>query len=286
MTRTIRPLILMWMLVCLITAVGAPKAAAQAPATSPDTATVALPGLEMYYEIRGDGPPLVLLHGFLQTGRMFDPFVDAFAAKYRVIIPDLRGHGGSTNPSGEFTMRQSAQDILALLDHLGISRFKALGFSAGSMTLLHMATMQPDRVEAMVLVGAGTYFSVDCREYLGGISAESTPEAQWQALRALHRHGDEQIGALLDQLGGFKDVYGDVAFTPPLLATIRARTLLIQGDQDRCFPTTMIVDMHAAIPGARLWVIPNAGHWPVAPDLQDQFTRTVLSFLGGEWDRR
>ena len=65
------------------------------------------------------------------------------ARGYRLIIPDLRGHGRSTNPSGLFTHRQCAEDLFALLDQLEILRFKAVGISAGGNTLLHMATARP-----------------------------------------------------------------------------------------------------------------------------------------------
>ncbi|TWH99978.1 3-oxoadipate enol-lactonase [Luteimonas cucumeris] len=75
-----------------------------------------------------------------------------------MIVPDLRGHGRSTNPLGAFTHRQAAADVSALLERLGITRFKAIGISSGGMTLLHMATREPSQIEAMVLVGAAHHF--------------------------------------------------------------------------------------------------------------------------------
>ena len=254
--------------------------------TAPEGRTVALPDMEMYFETTGKGAPLLLLHGFTQTGRMWDPFVKALAERYQVIVPDLRGHGGSTNPSGQFTMRQSARDIFALLDRLGIGRIRAVGSSAGAMTLLHMATQQPERVEAMVLVGAGPYYSPACRELLNGYNLENTSEAGWARLRQLHRHGDEQIRALFSQLRSLKDSYDDVTFTPPLFSTIRARTLIVQGDSDVCFPPTMAAEMQASIPMAHLWVIPNGEHWPIRIDRVPAFTQTVLEFQEGAWGSR
>ncbi|MCH7749232.1 MAG: alpha/beta hydrolase [Acidobacteria bacterium] len=100
---------------------------------------VALNGIDMRYQVHGDGEPLVLLHGFLGSGDTWATILgnlDRLGRDYRLIIPDMRGHGGSTNPAGEFTMRQSAQDVFALRDHLGIERFKAIGMSGGGMTLL------------------------------------------------------------------------------------------------------------------------------------------------------
>src|SRR5438045_3564119 len=120
-------------------------------------------GMQMYCEIRGEGEPVVLLHGFSGAGSNWGPFVGHLVGEYRLIVPDLRGHGRSTNPSGEFTFRQSALDVFALLDRLGIERFKAVGLSMGAKTLLHMATRQPARVEAMVLVSAAPYFPEQAR---------------------------------------------------------------------------------------------------------------------------
>ena len=84
-------------------------------------------------------------------------------AGYRLIAPDLRGHGSSTNPSGEFTFRQCARDVRALLDHLRIPRLKAIGLSGGGIVLLHLATAEPARLESMVLISAPPYFPEQVR---------------------------------------------------------------------------------------------------------------------------
>ena len=148
-------------------------AATTAGAQAPDVGdTVKLNGMEMYYEIVGDGDPLLLLHSGTQSTRMWDPFVERFSERYRLIIPDLRGHGGSTNPEGIWTTYQFAADVLALLDHLGVDRVRAVGASAGAMTLLRMATLQPDRIESMVVIGVGTFIPAECRATLGSVSAE------------------------------------------------------------------------------------------------------------------
>ena len=73
---------------------------------------------------------------------------------YKVIAPDLRGHGASTNPSDTYSHRQCARDVAAVLDRMGIDRVKAIGISGGGITLLHLASAQPARVEAMVIVSA------------------------------------------------------------------------------------------------------------------------------------
>src|SRR5438477_1213804 len=85
--------------------------------------------MEMYYETRGEGEPLVLLHGGGGAGVNWQLIFDAAPEGYRLVIPDLRGHGRSTNPSHEFSFRQAAKDVLALMDRLRIDRFKAIGLS-------------------------------------------------------------------------------------------------------------------------------------------------------------
>src|SRR5258705_863258 len=120
---------------------------------------VAVNGFELHYEDRGKGDPLLLLHGGTGIGADWQlVFTAGDPAGFRVIVPDLRGHGRSTNPSRAFTFRQAAADVLALLDHLGIARAKAIGLSMGAKTLLHVATQQPGRIDAMVLVSATPYF--------------------------------------------------------------------------------------------------------------------------------
>ncbi len=255
------------------------------PQTAREGQTVSLNGMEMYFETLGQGEPLVLLHGFLENGHLFDPLVDDLATHYRLVIPDLRGHGGSTNPSGQFTMHQSALDIFALMDHLGIESAKAIGISTGAMTLLHMATQQPERVEAMVLVGTGIYYPAACRERLAATSADTYPESGWSRLRRLHRHGDDQIRSLLDLFGSFASDYEDMAFTPPGLSTIRARTLIVNGDQDWCFPAAMAAEMAESIPSAYLWVIPNGRHVPILRGWSRTFAATAVAFLGGNLER-
>ena len=86
-----------------------------------------------------------------------------WSANFQLIIPDMRGHGRSSNSSSVFRHRDSAADIFALLNHLGIGTFNGLGVSGGGNVLLHLATQQPQRVQAMVLVSATSYFPAQAR---------------------------------------------------------------------------------------------------------------------------
>ena len=246
----------------------------------PEGHLASLNGIEMYYEFYGGGTPLVLLHGFTQSGQAWQPFIADLARHYQLIIPDLRGHGRSTNPTNQFTHRQAALDIFALLDQLGINQFAAMGASSGGMALLHVATQQPARVEAMVLVGATSYFPEPCR----AIQRERSLAWDWEMLGQLHVRGDDQICALIDQFAQFADSYDDMNFTPPYLSTITARTLIVHGDRDPFFPVSIPVEMYTAIPHAYLWIIPNGDHVPIFDQRAAMFAQTALAFLRGQWE--
>jgi pimeloyl-ACP methyl ester carboxylesterase len=242
-------------------------------------------GMQMHYQVRGHGPPLVLLHYYHGCGEVWQPHLVTLAEHYRLIIPDLRGHGRSTNPAGRFTHRQSALDVFALLDQLGVDHFKAMGLSTGGMTLLHMATQQPSRVEAMVLIGATSYFPEQARAIMRGISPDSVTAHPWDVLRQCAKRGTSQIRQLVTQFHDFKDSYDDMNFTEPYLATITAQTLIVQGDRDEFFPVAIPVEMYRAIPHSFLWIIPNGAHIPVLGDHARDFQDIALAFLRGDWEK-
>jgi pimeloyl-ACP methyl ester carboxylesterase len=193
-------------------------------------------------------------------------------------VPDLRGHGRSGILSKPFRHQEAAEDMLALLDHLGVTACKGLGVSGGGNVLLHMSTKQPERVKAMILVSATPYFPAQARPIMRQYP-DSLTEAQWEILRRSHPGGDMQIRALLASTKAFADSYDDMTFTPPHLSTIRARTLIVQGDRDSLYPVEISVEMARAIPRSSLWIVPNGGHGPVFGERWAEFLKTAAAFL-------
>jgi pimeloyl-ACP methyl ester carboxylesterase len=244
-------------------------------------ASAAINGIDIHYERHGEGSPLLLLHGFTGYGRDWrHVFADPIDG-YTTIQPDLRGHGRTLNPGSEFTFRQVALDTFGLLDHLGFEKVKAIGMSLGANTLLHMATQQPERVEAMVLVSTTPYFPPEARAIMGQFSFDALPEEERALQRERHTGGDDQIASLFAIARGFKDSYTDMNFTPPYLSTIRARTLIVHGDRDPLYPVELAMLMYRAIPSAQLWVVPGGGHGPIFGPHAATFAATALSFLKG-----
>ena len=243
-------------------------------------------GIQLHYEIHGEGEPLLWLHGFMGCGSDWRYVFTEPPASYRLIAPDLRGHGASThssgNPSGSYSHRQCAQDILALLDHLGISNVKAIGISGGGIVLLHMAIAAPSRVSAMVIVSAPPYFPAQARVFQKQFSEASLSDAELTRMRERHKQPG-QLQRLFAIARSFADSYDDVNFTPPLLSTIDAECLIVFGDRDPLYPVTLATDLRNAIPHSYLWVIPNGGHGPVFGPAKSLFAETALAFLSGAW---
>jgi pimeloyl-ACP methyl ester carboxylesterase len=235
----------------------------------------------MHYQTMGQGEPLLLLHGFFGAGSDFAHLFDleALAGRHRLIVPDLRGHGRTPDPGGPFSQRACALDVWTLLDELGVERFKAVGTSLGGNTLLHMATQQPERVTAMVTVSSPSYFPAQARAIMAQVREDGHSEDEWRELRAKHLLGDDQIRNLWQRANALKDSYDDLNFTPPLLGTITARTLIVTGDRDPFYPVSIFVEMFQAVAGSHLWVIPGGGHCPVYGEERAEFERRALAFL-------
>ena len=271
-----------------------------------------LAALGMTKEGGGSGEPLLLLHGFSGCSQDWSAFIkmrrEPGGCEFQLIIPDMRGHGRSfasredrsantktTQPrsasSGQAGLAvplefsawrrdEAAADMYALLDHLGIKTFKGLGVSGGGNVLLHMATKQPERVKAMVLVSATSYFPAQARQIMRAYP-DNLPAAERENLRRRHPGGDTQIDALLASTKGFADSNDDMNFTPAHLGTITARTLIVQGDRDPLYPLEISVEMAKAIPRSSLWIMPDAGHGPVLGERWPEFLKTAAVFLHG-----
>jgi pimeloyl-ACP methyl ester carboxylesterase len=232
----------------------------------------------VHWEERGEGEPLLLLHGFMGCAANWRLVFPEPPAGFRLVAPDLRGHGRSTNPSGVFSFSAAGLDIVALLDRLEIDRAKAIGLSGGGQTLLQVATTAPSRLDAMVVVSGAHYFPEQARAIMRGTTPEGASEEMWRQMRSFHPGGDAQILALWRQAHDFANA-DDPHFTAAQLAGIRARTLIVHGDADPFYPMDVMEELRASIPGAQLWVRPGAGHGPIFGPQAAPFLDRALAFL-------
>ncbi len=223
-------------------------------------ATIKVNGIDLFYRQAGAGTPLLLLHGFFNSSDQWLPYLDDLTTDFRVIVPDMRGHGRSTNPYGKFTHRQYAEDVAALLDALEITTFRAVGYGSGGMTLLHLATRQPRRIEAMSLWAVTPDFPEPCRASLRSVSfeQEQRENPEWlDRIRKQHPGGDDQVRVLMQNFRTMGETYDDMNFTPDQLAAITAPTQIIHGDRAAVLPVDIPVALYQAIPHSSLMILPN-----------------------------
>src|SRR5262245_4730265 len=115
-------------------------------------------GLDIGYDVRGAGPPVVLLHGSTSAGLLdYAAQLPMFSKAFHTYLPDARGHGRTRwDASDGFTYGMLVEDALAFVDELGLETFHLVGFSMGAMTALQLASRQPDRIRTLVVMGITT----------------------------------------------------------------------------------------------------------------------------------
>ncbi len=222
-------------------------------------------GLHMYYEVCGEGTPLVLLHGGMLTIDLnFASLIPTLATKHRVIAVECQGHGRTADIDRPITPVNLASDVVALLDVLGVDRAHVLGHSMGAAVTLELGVSHPNRVLSLVPV-SGSVRPDGMHPDLADPSrhAESTrmPTAQdfadfSEAYQKLSPHPEHFHEFLLALSSSNADLQG---WSAEQLAGITAPTLIVQGDHD------FVTIEHAAvmlelIPGSQLAVLPGTTH--------------------------
>lgn len=253
-------------------------------------------GINMAYDDCGSGPALLLIHGFPLSRRIWAPQLAHLAASFRLIAPDLRGFGASDAPEGPYSMDLFSDDLMALLDHLGIFRAAVCGMSMGGYVLLNLLERYPERVSAacfMVTKGGGddeagkerrTLLS---REVMAkGAQAVAAPFGQMLfATEAAEDQPElhEEIRQIILETSPAGLAGGLVAMRERrdysgVLGSIRTPSLVIGAELDRAISAEESRRLAAAIPGAELVIIPAAGHM-AGMERPEAVNAALLSFL-------
>jgi pimeloyl-ACP methyl ester carboxylesterase len=236
-------------------------------------------GVRMYYELHGQGDPLLLLHGGATSIEVFEPQIPVFSHEFRVVAPEQMGQGRTADvPKRDFHYHEMAEDTVALMDQIGIADAFIVGWSDGGILGLDIAINHPERVRKLIC--SGTNSRVDGMEPAALEWLQNTTPAEWpksfrESYERLSPDGPSHWPVLLQRL--VKMFRTEPNFTPEQLASIRAPTLLIVGDHDMVRPEHT-VEMFRLIPGAQLSVIPHAGH-SVPTTKSALWNETVLAFL-------
>jgi pimeloyl-ACP methyl ester carboxylesterase len=225
-------------------------------------------GLDIYYEAHGQGRPLLLIHGGALTGASWQPYLAAFAAHYRVITPDSRGHGRTANPTGRMSFGLLADDIVALVQALDLRKPLICGYSDGGQVVLEIGMRYPDLPQALVIGGAYIELTEASRTWVRSILGDAqTPEVD----SAQFERDNPDFAAMLQQLhgpDGWKTLLQQIKpmwnatlnYTADDFARVVAPTLVLLGDRDGFVPVDEGVAMYRLLPNAELAVVPGAEH--------------------------
>ncbi len=288
-SRSLKPFAWIGALVALM------LATATAAAQSPKSGRVKANGIDYYYEVSGQGEPLLLLHGGLGSTGMFAPVLPAFTDHRQVIAVDLHGHGRTELGARKIDLIDIGNDMATVLEALGYEQVDVLGYSFGGGVAFRLAVQHPRKVRRLALVSAGfsdAGFFDDIRAQQNGITAEAFPMMKetpmYQSYLAVAPKPEDfprLLQAMGDLMRGHYDFSADVK-------KITATTMIVFGDGDMYKPEH-IVEFYKLLGGGlrdagwqrenlsknRLAILPDQTHYDIF--FSPKLVATVLPFLDG-----
>lgn len=252
-------------------------------------------GLRIAYERAGEGPPIVLLHGFVGDSREWRRQIDGLSDEFTVVAWDAPGSGRSSDPPESFRMPDYADCLAGFVDALGLGRPHVAGLSFGGGIALELYRRHP--TIPMTLVLAAAYAG-----WAGSLPPEVVEQRLRQSLQLADRPPDQFVRAMIPTLfsesasaervdefaaimsefhpAGFRAMARSLAEADlrDVLPRIDVPTLLLYGDKDVRAPLNVAEDLHAAIPTSRLVVLPGVGHMS-SLEAAERFNAEVRSFL-------
>jgi pimeloyl-ACP methyl ester carboxylesterase len=255
-------------------------------------------GLDLYFETHGSGRPLLLLHGGLGSGEMFAPILPALSERHQVIVPDLQGHGRTADIDRPIDVRLMADDIAALIDHLGLDQPDLVGYSLGGGVAFFTASKYPDKVGKLVMASANVWRSAIPAEMLeqqgqvNAAAAEFMKETPMYQLYHRVAPRPEDFGRLLDKIG--ESMAEDFDFSEDVRA-LKVPTLIVAADADMAPPSHYIEVFKLLDGGLRdggwmgegrpkgghaLAILPGLTHYNLG--VSPLFAAVALDFLDGQ----
>lgn len=266
----------------------------------PTTGIANINGAQLYYEVSGDGYPLVLLHAGVADSRMWDEQIDVFSQFYWVIRFDMRGFGRSSMPPGSFS---NIEDVRGLLDYLQVDEACLLGLSFGGLVALDFTLAYPENVKALIL-GAPSISGDEPSERIKQFWDDEEAALENDDLEAAtelnlrlwvdgpHRRPDQVSSPVRERVREMQhrifelpvpDDVEEIPLTPSAvkrLGEVKVPTLVIVGELDLEEKIVLADRLVAEMPNAQKEMVPNAAHI-VNMEKPDEFNRMVLEFLAG-----
>jgi len=237
--------------------------------------SVELNGIQIYYEVHGSGPALILLHGGLGNAGYWYNQIPVFAKDYTVVAMDSRGHGRSTFNEVQIGYSVMASDVLALMDYLKIDKADLAGWSDGGIIGLDLAINHPDRLNKVVAYGANYIPS--------GVNPDIGTNERFNAYIEQAAGDYQKLSADPSKWDAFLVNIGNMWATEPnytaeQLGTITTPILVLDGEEEEAILTSHTIEMQGLIPGSELHLIPGTGHFAMW-EKPEEFNQIILDYL-------
>src|SRR2546425_3810786 len=253
-------------------------------------------GVNLYYEPHGAGRPMILLHGGLGSNEMFGPVLPLLSEHYQVIAPDLQGHGRTADIDRPIDVRLMADDIAALIDHLGLEKPDVVGYSLGGGVALHTAAKYPAKVRRLVAASANIRpdaIYAEMRAQQGQVSAAAAEFMKDTPMYQLYQKvapRPEDFPRLLDKIGA--SMSKDFDFSEEVRG-LQVSTLIVAADADMAPPSHYVEVFKLLGGGLRaggwmgegrpagghaLAILPGLTHYNIG--VSPLFAAVILAFLG------
>lgn len=251
---------------------------------------VETPGIPLYYNCRGEGEPVLCLHGNRDSSLVFQRFAQALQPHYQVICADLRGHGQSVYTGAPFTLEDMVDDVVRLLDEQGLEQVSIVGHSLGSTLSILLSSRYPDRVKKLVLMGAAATFHVPFKrpEHGEEITPDQVRRTNESAIPYFFTMGHKDVQDMI--LEGWSRLPAAthrlmIQIQHPdlrsILPGIHQSALIINGQEDRITPLNKGLELNRYLPLSRMLVVPGTGHFMFLEE-NEFVADAVISFLKEE----
>jgi pimeloyl-ACP methyl ester carboxylesterase len=236
-------------------------------------AIVELSDVRTWYDERGDGEPLMLIHGGAVDARFFDPNIDTLAARFHVVTPDLRGHGHTPDVDGPFTYESFAQDTIELIEAVIGGPAHLVGHSIGAGVALHVALRRPDLVRGLVLISAAFHHSGQIA--VDDIDIDQVVATFGAAYGQVSPDGEAHYAVVVRK--EIEMDHREPALDVSDLAGVTAPTLVMAGDDD-VITLEHTLALYRGISNAELAVVPGTSHF-LTQEKPQLVTTMVVDFL-------